>query len=76
MGTHWRSRFAELVCGYTMPIWYLLWFNVAFLLLGVYAFQYTDPGTPSSVVLKLDFAINAIVILSAGALLLFCRRRS
>lgn len=74
MGEGWRSQFADLLCGYSMSFWYLLWFNVVFLLLGLFAWQYSSPGTVSRLILQVDLVLNGGLILSIGAILGYCRR--
>lgn len=75
MSDGWLERFAESVCGYSVLFWYLLWFNVAFLLLGTFAWQYVTPGTASRWILVFDLGINVTMILTMGVLIGYCRRK-
>jgi hypothetical protein len=74
MGDTWAARFADRVCEYRVLFWYLLWANVAFLLLGLFAWQYTVPGTPSRLILLFDLGLNTVMILTTGVVIVHCGR--
>jgi hypothetical protein len=73
MGASRSELLLENVCAFDRLFWYLLWFNVSFLLLGGFASLYVTGDSPGAVVLKVNIVINVAMILFSGTTVLYCR---